>query len=142
MRAALVMLALSACAPSLEQQSLAPPGRTARLEAVQGFWSTKYYRVDVSQGVALAITCDDNGPCKHMDVVSEDPGVAEVRPASLVAMQTFGYTSQAPATAFVIIGKTPGTTKLHVHGKKKTREVVVTVEAPPPTPNEQKAASR
>jgi len=140
MRSVLVLLALSACAPSLSQQSLAPPGRAARLEEVMGFWSVKYYKVEVSQGVALALTCDENGPCRNVNVVSDDPAIAETRPASLVAMQAISFTAQAPASAFVIVGKHPGTTRLHVHAKR-SREIVVTVVAPPPPANEQKAAT-
>lgn len=48
-----VLVALAAgCAPTLDARSAAPPGRSARLDPVKGFWGTKSYRVQVSTGVA------------------------------------------------------------------------------------------
>ena len=136
----LVASALAACSPSLTQQSVAPPGRSARLDSVDGFWGTKYYRLEVSQGVALAITCDKGTPCEHLHVASENPAVAEVRLASLAALETVGFSATTPAAAFVVIGKAPGATKLHVTAKEGDRDVVITVVSSPPPPSAQTAA--
>ena len=142
MRHVLFVLALSACGPFLHQQSAPPPGRSARLDEVGNFWGLQYYRLEISEGVALALTCDDTGPCEKMNVVSENPAVAEVRPASLSALTPVGYTgTQQPAAAFVIVGKQPGQTKIHLKEKGGKRDVVVTVVAAPPPGNSQTAAT-
>jgi len=140
MKYALLIAALAACNPYLTQQSVAPPGRAARLDTVDGFWGLKYYRLELSKGVALAVTCEQGGPCSHPQMLSDDPAIAEVRPASLTQLQQVGLTMQTPASAFVVVGKAPGTTKLHVRTHDGTRDVVVTVIAPPPPANEQTVA--
>ncbi len=127
------MLALAACDPQVYQQSVAPPGRSARLDEVRGFWGLQHYRVEVSRGVALALTCVRGGPCEKMKVTSDDPAIAEVRPASLSALEQIGLgPNQQPSSAFVVIGKAPGTTRLHVSAKEGDRDVYVTVIASPP----------
>jgi hypothetical protein len=140
MKYLLLALALAACNPYLTQQSVAPPGRSARLDAVTGFWGLKRYRLELSEGVALALTCNQGAPCEKTHVISDDPAIAEVRPASLSALERVGWTSNAPSSAFVVVGKAPGTTKLHVTAKEGKRDVIVTVIAPPPPPNAQTAA--
>jgi hypothetical protein len=131
---------LGACNPYLTQQSVAPPGRSARLDEVTGFWGLKHYRLELSEGVALALTCNEGGPCEKTKVVSDNPAIAEVRPASLSALERVGWDSNAPSSAFVVVGKAPGTTKLHVSAKEGKRDVMVTVIAPPPAPSSQTAA--
>jgi hypothetical protein len=136
---ALVVIAtlasLAACDPHLYQRSVAPPGRSARLDEVTGFWGNiKHYRLEVSEGVALAVTCNLGAPCEKMKVTSDDPAIAEVRPASLSALESTGYGTAAqslPSSAFVILGKQPGTTRIHVTSKDGNRDVRVTVIAPP-----------
>jgi hypothetical protein len=130
----LAALGLAACNPYLTQQSVAPPGRSARLDEVTGFWGTvKHYRLEVSEGVALALTCYEGGPCEKLSVVSDAPAIAEVRPASLARLQGNVYATahQQPAAAFVVVGKAPGTARLHVTAKEGKRDVVVTVIGPP-----------
>ena len=134
-------LAVAACNPYLTQQSVAPPGRAARLDPVNGFWGLKHYKLELSQGVALALTCNQGGPCSKPNIISDDPAIAEVRPASLGRLESIGYSMDAtPSSAFVIVGKAPGTTKLHLRTKDGTRDVIVTVIAPPGPPNQQTAA--
>ncbi len=139
--ALLAALALAACNPYLVQQSVAPPGRSARLDEVSGFWGLKYYRLEVSEGVALALTCYKGGPCEKMKVLSDDPAIAEVRTASLARLESNGYASSVaqPAAAFVVVGKAPGTTRIRVSAREGTRSVFVTVIAPP-TANPQTVA--
>ncbi len=126
---------LAACDPHLYQRSVAPPGRSARLDEVTGFWGNiKYYRLEVSEGVALAMTCNLGAPCEKLEVTSDDPTIAEVRPASLAGLENVGYgtaTQQLPSSAFVIVGKQPGTTRIRVSAKEGSREVRVSVIAPP-----------
>jgi hypothetical protein len=130
---ALLVLALAACNPYIYQQSAAPPGRSARLDRVENFWGLKRYRLEVSQGVAVAMTCQQGGTCEKLHVVSENPAIAEVRPASLSALESPGYGGPSqPSSAFVVLGRAPGTTKLHVTtAQKGKRDIDVTVIAPP-----------
>ena len=125
---------LGACNPILTVESPAPPGRTARLDPVKGFWGVQRYRLELSRGVAIAMTCEHAGPCEHMHAVSDDPGIAEVRPASLGVLQS-GLAGEQPAAALVIVGKAPGQTRVHVREKDGSRDVIVTVvAAPAPAP--------
>lgn len=135
----LACAALAACNPYLTQQSVAPPGRSARLDEVRDFWGLDRYRLELSEGVALALTCSKGGPCEKTRAVSDDPAIAEVRPASLAALQAVGLSDLQPASAFVVIGKAPGTTRVHVRARQGSRDIVVTVVAPP-SANEQTAA--
>lgn len=133
MKFLLLALALAACNPYVYQQSVAPPGRSARLDRVDGFWGLKRYRLEVSQGVAVALTCQQGGTCEKVHVVSENPAIAEVRPASLSALESVGYGGpQQPSSAFVVLGRGAGVTKLHVTtANKGKRDIDVTVIAPP-----------
>jgi hypothetical protein len=131
--ALVLALALAACNPYLTQQSVAPPGRSARLDEVNGFWGLQRYRLEVSKGVALALTCYRAGPCEKLRVTSDNPAIAEVRPASLAQLHAIGYsgTHQQPASAFVVVGKAPGSTRIRVSANEGDRDLVVTVVAPP-----------
>lgn len=137
-----ILVALTACNPTLNAQSPAPPGRSARLDPVDGFWGLKYYRMELSTGVAMAVTCNRGAPCEHVKVTSDDPAIAEVRHGSLgVLEKTWSGTDGRTAAAIVIIGKAAGTTKVHVTAEEGHRDVVVTV-IPPPAPPALKAAER
>ena len=141
--ALLALLAVAACNPYLMQQSVAPPGRSARLDEVTGFWGNiTYYRLELSEGVALALTCQHANPCEKLKVLSDDPAVAEVRTASLSQLQSGPYamSNPQPASAFVIVGKKPGSTRIKVSAREGHRTVVVTVVAPP-VPNPQTVAT-
>lgn len=121
---------LAGCRPYLTVESPAPPGRTARLDRVDGFWSLQRYRLELSRGVAIAMTCEHAGPCEHMHVVSDDPAIAEVRFASLGVLQA-SLAGQQTAAALVIVGKAPGQTHVHVTTGGRVRDVDVTIVAPP-----------
>ena len=127
-----LIASLAACAPNLTAQSVAPPGRTARLDELTGFWgSIKSYRLELSQGVALAFTCYRGAPCEHVRVTSDDPRIAEVRTASLGVLERSGLANQAGSAASIVVGKAPGLTKVHVHSEEGDREIAVTIVAPP-----------
>ena len=127
----LLLIALAACNPYLTVQSPAPPGRSARLDPVDGFWAVKSYRLELSQGVAIAMTCDRGSPCEHMQVTSDDPAIAEVRPAALGVLQESGIYGQQTSAALVIIGKAPGATIVRVRAAQGSRLVAVRVIPPP-----------
>jgi hypothetical protein len=138
---ALLVAGLSACNPYLYQASAPPPGRSARLDPVNGFWAVKRYRLELSTGIAVALNCEHGGPCEHMKIVSDNPAIAEVRIASLSSLTSIPFTyQQQPQSAFVVVGKAPGSTTLHVLVKDKKRDVTVTVIAPPGPANAQTAA--
>jgi len=128
------LLAVTACHPMLAAESTAPPGRSARLDAVNGFWGVKSYRLELSQGVALAVSCTYGGPCEKLVATSDDTAIAELRAASLQALRPAGYMgNQQPASAVVVVGKAPGSTTIRLRSKDGDRDVRVTV-VPPPTP--------
>jgi hypothetical protein len=125
-------LALAAgCNPILVAQSAAPPGRSARLDEVRGFWGLQSYRMEISQGVALALTCYQGGPCEKMTATSDNPAVAEVRRASLGTLERSGMYGQATAAALVVVGKSPGLTHVRVRSKDGHRDIAISVVAPP-----------
>lgn len=126
--------ATTACHPMLVAESAAPPGRAARLDAVNGFWGVTGYRLELSQGIALAVSCTYGGPCEKLVATSEDPAIAVVRAASLATLRPVGFAAnQQPAAAVVIVGKAPGTTTIRLRSKDGDRDVRVTV-VPPPAP--------
>jgi hypothetical protein len=90
----------------------------------------KSYRLELSQGVAIAMTCDRGAPCEHMHISSDDPAIAEVRPASLDVLQPSLYGAQTSA-ALVVIGKAPGTTTVRVRAAQGSRLIAVRVVAAP-----------
>ena len=141
MKYVVLAVLVAACNPTLTVQSPQPPGRTARVDPVDGFWGTKYYRAEISQGVAIALTCDRGAPCEHMHVVSDDPAIAEVRPASLGVLERSGMYGEQTSAAFVIVGKTPGATTIRVSAEQGSRRVTVRV-IPPPGPTNSLAAAR
>jgi hypothetical protein len=128
---------LAGCPPSLTAQSTAPPSRSARLDAIDGFWGIENYRLELSKGVAIAITCSDGKPCEKMRVTSDDPNVVEVREASLAQLEQQGnafasrvYERQT-MSALVAVGKSPGKTTIRVRSADGDRDIYVTVVAPP-----------
>lgn len=133
MRYILILLVLSGCNPQLMQQSVAPPGRQARLAEVSGFWGLQHYRLNISEGVAVAMTCDRNGPCENLKAVSANPAIAEVRSASLSTLEPVGIAGQmqTPSSAFVVVGKSPGKTRVRIKSKEGQRDIVVSVVAAP-----------
>ncbi|MDQ3364298.1 MAG: hypothetical protein M3680_02565 [Myxococcota bacterium] len=129
--AVLLGLALAGCNPTLTAQSVAPPGRTARLEPVHGFWTVKAYELELSAGVASGVTCHEGGPCHDVAVTSDDPAIAEARPAAFGGLEPAGLGARAQATSLVIVGKTPGVTRMRLTSREGSRTIRVTVVAPP-----------
>ncbi len=140
--ALLVMMALGGCVPTLAAQSAAPPSRVARLDAIDGFWGPKGYRLELSQGVAIAVTCNRGGPCEKLRLASDDPGIAEVRMGALSKLEPTGFTSnQQTAAALVVVGKSPGSTTIRVRSADGGQDIDVTIVAQPVT-NPQTAVTR
>src|SRR5688500_2574785 len=132
--ALLVLFALAACNPTLIAYSGPPPARTAQLDPVENFWGiTKSYRMELSSGVALAVVCYQGGPCRDVKITSDDAKIADVRPASLGGL-AHGFDRSTPLSGFVVVGKSAGSTKLHLKTKDGWREIAVTVQAQPVPP--------
>jgi hypothetical protein len=136
-RLALSLLSLSlsvaACDPALTTQTAAPPGRTALFEDVTGFWGTvQSYKLEISQGTAIAVTCSRGGPCTDAALTADNPALVDARRAALGTLVPNGLNGNlATESAFVIFGKAPGTTHLHLHAKQGDRDIAVTVVAQP-----------
>ncbi len=145
MKASLLLLLAAlggGCLPTLAAQSAAPPSRAARLDAIDGFWGPKGYRLELSQGVAIAVTCNRGGPCAKMRAVADDPSIAEVRTGALSKLESSGmHGNQQTASAIVVVGKTPGSTTIRVRTADGGQDIHVTIVAPP-TANPQTAVSR
>jgi hypothetical protein len=135
--ATLSLAVLAGCPPALTAQSTAPPSRSARLDAITGFWGVTNYRLEISKGVAIAITCSNGKPCEKMRATSDDPNVVEVRDASLAQLEQQGNAYMARTyerqtmSAMVAIGKSPGKTTIRVRSADGDRDIYVTVVAPP-----------
>ncbi|MBA3501707.1 MAG: hypothetical protein M4D80_07135 [Myxococcota bacterium] len=117
----------SGCGPLLYSQSAPPPGRTAALDENDG-----HYDLDISQGVAIAIACEHDGPCKDVVVTTENEAIADVKGASFSKLEKSAYTMYASTPAgIVIVGKSPGKTRVKVKTNDGTKTVNVHVLAPP-----------
>jgi hypothetical protein len=133
--AIVVAVAVAGCNLSLYTRSLPPPGRTARLERVEGWWRLKYYRADISEGVALGIACEKSGPCQDMVVKSSDQSIVEVTPAAIARLEPVGISGdQRSAASFVLIGKKAGTAKVFVTSHDGGNRWIRVTVLPPPTP--------
>ena len=116
-------LAASACTPHLYAMSSAPPGTVATLDS-------DHDTVELTQGAALAFRCGDL-PCKRAMATSEDPAIADVRPAALARLEYAGFAGYRQTAAFVLVGKAPGQTRVRVTSKDGDRTLRVTVLPPP-----------
>jgi hypothetical protein len=108
--------------------SSAPPTTQAELDLSTG-------RVDVTQGVALAISCRSvwhGGPCEAMTVVSDDPTIARV---SFVHLDKYRHPSgfvhdiHHQRSAFLIAGVRAGVTKVRIGGEDADEVLDVHVAA-------------
>ncbi len=110
---------------------------STRLDAIDSFWGIENYRLELSKGVAIAISCTNGKPCEKMRVTSDDPSIVEVREASLAQLEQQGnaYATRVyerqPMSALVAIGKAPGKTTIRVRSADGNRDIYVTVVAPP-----------
>lgn len=134
-----LLLYASGCGPTLMAQSAPPPGRIASLGEDDG-----KYELDLSSGVAIAISCtDQRGPCKDVVIATEDESIAEVKGAAFGVLEKDAYTGATAGSAgVVIVGKKPGTTKVKIKTSDGSRTIKVTVLAPPATGSHSTAVAR
>ena len=114
----------SGCGPTLTAQTSPPAGRTASFDENDG-----HYDLDISQGVAIAISCYNDGPCKDVVVATENESIADVKSASLI-----------DTVSLVIVGKAPGVTRVKVRTSKGDKTINVKVLAPPASAGPSKVA--
>ena len=122
--AILAALALAACDPKLYQASVPPPGAIGRLHTDNG-WA------ELTEGSALAFRCEHAGPCQRARAVSDDPEIADVRPAALARLEMAAWAGFSQASTFVIIGKNPGVTRIRLRSADGDVSLKVTVLAAP-----------
>lgn len=124
MKAALAVVlaaaALAACDPKLYQASVPPPGSIGRLHTDHG-WA------ELTEGAALAFRCEDAGPCQRATAISDDPEIADVRPAALARLEMAVWAGFSQSSTFVIIGKHPGVTRIRVRSADGDTSLKVTV---------------
>ena len=121
----LTAAALAACDPQLYQASVPPPGSIGRLH-------TEYRWAELTEGSALAFRCEDAGPCERARATSDNPEIADVRPASLARLEMAAWVGFSQTSQFVIIGKNPGTTRIRVRSADGDTSLKVTVLPAPP----------
>lgn len=117
-------LGVAGCEPTLSALTTPPPGREAELD-------TESDAVRISEGVALAIECrGQSGPCTALSLESDDPAVADAR---VVFRDELAYSSSGPrsATAFVVVGRRPGETRVRLTSDEGSRSLEVEVIAAP-----------
>jgi hypothetical protein len=132
---AAVVLAATACGPYLYQTTVAPPGRVGMLAPVDDTWGLDHYKLEISEGTALAILCEDGSPCTETHAASRDAAIAAAVPAHLAQLSSsLGIAHVAlPASAFVVIGRRAGVTTIDVTSKQGGRRIDVVV-VPRPSP--------
>jgi hypothetical protein len=120
----LVAVLAAGCDPKLYAASVPPPGALGRL-------NTEDRVAQITEGAALAFRCDDGGPCAGARATSDDPAIADVRPAALAQLEVDIWRGMAPSSTFVIVARRPGITHIRVRsGDGDTSLKVVVVPAP------------
>jgi hypothetical protein len=119
----IVMLAgllASGCETRLQALSTPPPGKVAALDEVDE-------QIELSHGAALAVACEfQNSPCENVTITSDDPAIADARLGYFDDLED-GMRSSKPVSAFVVIGRSPGITVLHVRGSDADADYRVSV---------------
>jgi hypothetical protein len=111
----LVGLLAPACSPYLSVVTPAPPNRVVRL-------NHETDRIEVSEGVAIAVECYRQGsPCRGVVASVTDPTLVQVLPAHMSKL-TRGYGDEANVTTLALVGLKPGATKLRVWSQGWTRD--------------------
>ncbi len=119
----LLGLPLSACGPYFHAETPPPIGKTALLD-------TEDAVLTVSQGAAIAFSCShvfSATYCDFAEATSEDPEIAQVRPAHLHELRDSLHGPKPPKT-FVAYGVSPGQTRIRVSVDGSDDYLFVTVE--------------
>jgi hypothetical protein len=102
------LVLLTGCGPSLYLASAAPPGRVVR-------GAENPNHIDVSEGVAVAVECVKfgGGACREATATTADPTIARVLRGHISGLSR-SYDGTGNSSSFVVVGVTPGRTKLSV----------------------------
>ena len=125
----IAILMCGGCGPWLYAMSTPPPGAVGTLD-------TNDERAEVTEGAALAFRCEKSGPCRHATAVSDDPEIADVLPANLARLDDAFWNGVAPPSTFVIVGKSPGRTRIRVRSSDGGVNLSVRVIAADPANGE------
>ena len=116
-----VLAFASGCGPSLTLVTPAPPNRVIEVDR-------EHDRIEISEGVAVAVECHRDGPCKDVRAVSTSPEIVGVYPAHIAAVRDrWGYASEANASSLALVGMKPGRTTIKVWAEGYTSEYSVVV---------------
>jgi len=136
------------CNPILLAESPAPPGRSARLDPVEGFWAVKSYRLELSQGAAkFAVSCSRGASVRAHDGDVRQPGESprSARPRWRVLRAEHLRLWRRRAARGGGRHRRQGrraTTQLHVHAEQGDRDVAVTIIPQPAPATDRRARAR
>lgn len=110
---------IAGCGPWVSPVTAPPPAGVAEFR-----YSDDLIRV--SEGVAYAFECSDNGPCNSLAAEVANPQIALAYVAHLTVPQRWSD-SMRTVTAFVVVGQRAGRTELLVRNGSDTKKYVVEV---------------
>lgn len=112
-------LLLAGCGPWISPITAPPASGVAEFD-----WDKALIRV--SEGVAYAFECSDNGPCNSLATEVANPQVAIAYIGHLTVPQYWGN-GMRNVTAFVVVGQHAGRTEMVVRNGSSTKKYVVEV---------------
>ena len=114
---------MTGCDDHFYALTVPPPTKLAELDDVD-------CEIVVSKGVALAFECTSpSGPCENARISSADEATVEVREAYVDSLdnEANGRSYSRPRSAFVVVGKAPGRTRVTVRSANDTTDFEVQV---------------
>lgn len=112
-------LLLAGCGPWISPLTAPPPSGVAEFR-----YSDDLIRV--SEGVAYAFECSDNGPCSSLAAEVANPQIALGYIAHLTVPERWGSGTRN-VTAFVVVGQRAGRTEMVVRNGSDAKKFVVEV---------------
>lgn len=123
-------LLFAGCGPWISPVTAPPPSGVAEYKYVDDL-------IRVSEGVAYAFECSQNGPCSDLATEVADPKIALAYLGHLTVPERWSN-GHRNVTAFVVVGQSAGRTELTVRNgtsaKKFIIEVLPAVQVSAPAP--------
>jgi len=110
---------LAGCDPWISPVTAPPPAGIAEFNSVDDL-------IRVSEGVAYAFECSDNGPCSSLVAEVGEPQIALGYIAHLTVPERWSSGTRH-VTAFVVVGQKAGKTQLVVRNGSNARKFTVEV---------------